>query len=375
MKIGILTHFYSSTNFGGVLQAYALCKHLNDQGYSAEQILYKHHATRVCSSHMTCKDFFKKLQLKLTKELYRRQNEDIRKRQEASFTSFRDSIPHTQCVYTAETIGEIGDRYDALIAGSDQIWNPIWYDSAYMLHFAGDNTLKIAYAASIGLHVLDDLQKELFRKNIRNFDGISVREQTAAEILAPLVEKDVKVCVDPTLLLTADEWDEIASERRIKEKYIFSYFLGDDMKSRKTAERFADEKGMKLITIPDLLGKYRKSDRKIKAEYVNDATPRDFISLIKYAEYIFTDSFHACVFSLLYQKEFFAFPRSGKIKMESRIRHLTELFDCPQRLCADNDITVESLLSLDAIDYQAERKQLIKAKRESVDYLKEILNK
>lgn len=376
MKIGILTHFCDSINYGGVLQAYALCKYLNDRdGYSAEQILYKHGLISVGDSKMTCKEFLIKLKSRLVKELYRQKNENIRKRTEDSFKAFRESVPHTRQVYTADTVREISDDYDVLIVGSDQVWNPIWYDPAYMLCFAGEHTRKISYAASIGINVLDDAQKKLFRSSIRDFDGISVRERAAAELLSPLIGKEVQVCVDPTLLLTADEWNSIASERKIQGKYIFLYFLGDDRKSRKEAERFAEKKGMKLIMIPDLMGKYRKTDREINAEYIMNATPRDFISLIKHAEYVFTDSFHACVFSLLYQKDFFAFPRSGKIKMESRIQNLTELFECPERFCINRNGMTEYLLSLNSIDYGREQKQFLEAKQVSMDYLNKVLDR
>ena len=190
-----------------------------------------------------------------------------------------------------------------------------------------------------------------------------------------MIGKEVQVCVDPTLLLTADEWNAIASERKIQGKYVFLYFLGDDRKSRKEAERFAEKKGMKLIMIPDLMGKYRKIDREIKAEYIMDATPWDFISLIKHAEYVFTDSFHACVFALLYQKDFFAFPRSGKIKMESRIQNLTELFECPERFCINRNGMTKYLLSLNSIDYGREQKRFLEAKQVSMDYLNKVLDK
>lgn len=373
MKIGILTHFHNSTNYGGVLQAYALCKYLNDRGYSAEQILYKHHAIKVCNSQVTYKDLFKKFKLRLTKELYRRKNADIRKKMESAFKTFRESVPHTKHAYTIDTVGAIADDYDVLIAGSDQVWNPIWYDPAYMLHFASKHTRKLSYAASIGINVLDDKQKQIFCNHLCDFEGISVREQSAADILSPLIGKEVNVCVDPTLLLTKNEWDEIASKRKIKEEYAFLYFLGDDMRSRKAAELFAAQKGLKVITIPDLSGKYRKIDRKINAEYVDGATPEDFISLIKHAEYIFTDSFHACVFSILYNKNFFVFQRPGKINMESRIYNLMELFECQERFFVDDYNVFDDLLLLGSIDYQREFKKFTLAKQKSVQYLQNVL--
>ena len=374
MKIGILTHFHKSTNYGGVLQAYALCKYLNDHGHSARQILYQHTVTKINTASVTPKEYVSKVVSRLKKQLYKKENQNIQKRMESLFWDFRDRVPHTFHEYTKDTIGDVANDFDAFITGSDQVWNPIWYDSSYMLDFVREATPKISYAASIGVGNLDREQQEIFRQ-LKGFRAISVREKAAANLLPPLVGQEVKVCVDPTLLLSADDWDGIASERKIDEKYVFLYFLGDDTKCRRLAQQFAKAKGMKLVLLPDLLGTYRKNDRKIHAEKVMDATPGDFVSLIKHGEYIFTDSFHACVFSLLYHKEFFAFPRAGAIQMESRIQTLTELFACPERFCADKKKrTLAHLLSLDAMDYTRMCDLFIKEKQKSMEYLENNLH-
>ena len=374
MKIGILTHFHKSVNYGGVLQAYALCKYLNTQGYSAQQILYTARIKNLDSSTHASKNLFKAVSKRIKRKLNKKKNKTIKNRMENLFKGFRDQIPHTASEYTKDTIVNANRDFDVVLVGSDQVWNPAWFDSSYMLDFVDKSIPKISYSASMGVSFLTEEQKAVYKKYLVEFKKISAREQECADVLSDVLEKKINVCVDPTLLLSVNQWDEIASERIIKEKYVFLYMLGDDINARKIAEKFANEKGFRLIFIPDLLGEYRAIDRKINGVEIEDATPCDFISLIKYADYIFTDSFHACVFSLLYQKDFFVFPRSGKIKMESRIRNLTELFECTDRFCVNNNLTFDELLSMDTIDYQREHKQFIKARQESVDYLHGLLN-
>lgn len=372
MKIGILTHFHKSTNYGGVLQAYALCESLNKSGHSASQILYKHSVTSISAPRLTCKSFFRKTREYIERRIYKNRNREIRRKKEAAFASFRESVPHTSVEYSSNTIAQVSGDFDIFITGSDQVWNPLWYDPAYMLEFVRKDTPKISYAASLGVGDLNCEQEYIFRKSLSDFEGISVREKTAAELLSPLTEKEVRVCVDPTLLLSAEDWNVVASERIVNEKYVFLYLLGNDVHTRKLAEKFAAHHGMKLVTIPDLLGTFRKNDRKIHADFIEDATPRDFISLIKYAEYVLTDSFHACVFSLLYKKEFFAFHRGGLIKMGSRIKDLLNLFECSERFSSDKSL--ERILSCEPIDYTKEFVLFDKEKKASLDYLASYIN-
>ncbi|MBQ2815851.1 MAG: polysaccharide pyruvyl transferase family protein [Clostridia bacterium] len=375
MKVGILTHFHNSVNYGGVLQAYALCEFLNKNGHDASQILYLPKMTLVSDSSLTIKDVCRKVVLRLNKKIYKKRNRGIKARMEQLFIDFRNNVPHTEREYTKADIAETNDIFDVFITGSDQVWNPFWHDSNYLLSFVKDNSAKLSYAASIGVGQLDKAQEKLYPRYLSTFKALSVRESTASDVLSPLLDKQVQVCVDPTLLLTAEEWDNVAARRKIKEKYVFLYLLGEDKKTRKLAEKFAEAKGIKLVTIPDLLGAYRHCDRRLKAEKIMDATPSDFISLIKYADYIITDSFHACVFSLLYKKQFFAFQRDNKIKMESRIQNLTQMFGCPERFCTHDEVDIKQLMQMSQIDYTNMINQFEKEKQKSVDYLNSNLSK
>ena len=377
MKIGILTHFYKSTNYGGVLQAYALCKFLNKNGHSAKQILYEHNLKQISCTKMSVFSFITKVirsvNKRISRKLYFRLNQKVKSRQEVAFSDFREYVPHTLGVYRQDSIKSVLEMFDAFITGSDQVWNPMWYDPTYMLCFVDKDMPKFSYAASIGLKELDRKQELIFREHLSKFSGISVREKTAADLLKPIIDKKVNVCVDPTLLLTAEEWDEVDSKKFTNQKYVFLYLLGNDNKVRKLAKKFADSRGLKLIMIPDLLGIYRKRDRIHNAEIVLDATPGDFISLIKNAEYILTDSFHACVFSIIYHKEFYAFSRSGTIKMNSRIVDLLEMFDCLDHFCGDNRKRIKFVNYCPAINYAKSSDVFVKVKKDSVQYLESSL--
>ena len=372
MKIGIITHFHKSINYGGVLQAYALCKYLNNQGHSASQILYTARVKKLAPPPNSSKKICRTILKRIKRKYYRSKNRAIQQRMANLFADFLDQVPHTKNSYTKDNISQVTNEFDAFVAGSDQIWNPDWHDSSYMLDFVDSNVPKVAYAASMGVSALTDEQKTLYEKLLARFNKISVREKECANVLGDVLDKPIEVSVDPTLLLTAENWDEVASDSKIKNKYVFLYMLGDDIKVKRLAQKFAESKGLQLVYIPDLIGEYVKSDRKIKGNMVTDATPNDFISLIKHAEYIFTDSFHACVFSLLYKKSFFAFDRKGSQKTSSRICNLTEMFECKERFCVtDAQRSVDYISKCPPINYQKETPLFNAIRQKSIDFLKE----
>jgi len=375
MRIGILTHFHKSINYGGVLQSYALCKYLNDQGYEAFQILYKHQLIRLNQTTYRLTEYYRKIVSYMGRKINKKRNAAVKRRMEALFADFRNSIPHTPQEYIKSNLMQLNDEFDAFVVGSDQVWNPLWHDSSYMLDFVNSHKVKISYAASMGVNSIDEEIMHIYREYLKDFKGISVRETAAIEALKPISEKEIILSLDPTLLLTVDDWDKVASKRQVEGRYIFLYLLGNDLKTRKLAERIAREKDMTLVMIPDLLGEFRIKDRMIRGERLINVAPCDFISLIKNAEYVITDSFHACVFSILYKKQFFAFNRVGSINMESRIQNLTRIFECPERYCENpNHIKFEELLLIPPVDYSKNFDSYLMLKQKSVEYLKSNLS-
>lgn len=372
-KIGIITHYYESQNYGGLLQAYALCKKLEQLGYSAEQIQYKHvdAVPKVIETQKrwTRERVITGIGYRISKITKRKFHKNMSLRRKALAT-FRESIPHSNEIYTAQTVKECNEVYDVFITGSDQVWNVAWYDEAYFLKFV-INKPKYSYAASVGTEDFDNKTQKLFKENLAGYSGISVRESTSVELLQPLTNNIVHWVLDPTLLFMSSEWDEVCSERKIQEEYLFCYFLGEDLTQRELAKEYAKKCGLKIVTLPHLGGRIRKCDNKFGDIQLWDVTPLDFISLVKYSKCIFTDSFHACVFANIYNREFFVFDRTGSTKMSGRIVSLLKLFGNIERFCESKE--KKSIDYIESLAFEQERPtDLAKKYNESMEFLQGI---
>lgn len=356
-RVGILTEFHKTHNYGGSLQAYALSEYLNSIGYDAEQVSYVLRSSRPDPKKLTVKRLKRAFDLlELRQYLIRKVGgyffrKEICRRNLAVERFNEESVRHSQKIYTASVLDSCTD-YDIYVVGSDQIWNPDWYEMAFFLDFVPKGKKKLSYAASIGKKELTPEQQEVFREKLADFTAVSVREQDAVGLLKELSPVPVVQTLDPTLLLTREQWDEVCSERLISEKYIFTYFLGADTNQRKVATEFAKKKGLPIVTLPYLEGLFRKCDVSFGNKKLYDISPADFISLIKHAEYVLTDSFHACVFSSIYQKEFFAFQRLGHAGMGGRLYSLTKLFHSEDHFCDTREkATLSYIEGLPSIDY------------------------
>ncbi|MDY3929415.1 MAG: polysaccharide pyruvyl transferase family protein [Clostridia bacterium] len=361
MKIGIITHYYKSKNYGGNLQAYALCKVLHKLGYQAEQISFFR------TKNIKCKisDFYHNINILKNLSVYR----SLKLRAKAIITFNLNSIPHSK-VYTEKNIVNSVNDYDAFITGSDQVWHPSAYCPAYLLDFVPSFKTKISYAASVAANVLPDEVKKKFKESFETFNAISVREESSVNLLKDITSCDVAVTLDPTLLLTKDEWIDISEKHSMKEKYVFCFFLGNDIKSRKLAFEFSKKHNLKIVTLPHLLGSVRNCDINFGDYLLYDVSPGMFLSLIKDAEYVFTDSFHASVFSLIFEKEFFVFYRNGFKSMETRIYSLVDIFEVEEHFCNDErKATMEYIESLSPIEYNKSFEKYEYMKSFSIQYL------
>lgn len=370
MKAAIITYYYGSNNYGGNLQSYALVKFIqNNCHINVKQLSYK----KPRKHPYSLRDRLSKIYHRYFKDVSDMKGIERRNRLIAKFNL---SIPHTNIIYSPKTIAKSVKDYDVFIAGSDQIWNPKWSDSVYKLDFVPSTKYKMAYAVSLGVSNLDMDNKEILRKSLSSYNAVSVREQEAVELLTPLSHHKVEWLLDPTLLLSVDEWDEICSPRKYDDKYVFTYFLGNSSVQRELARKFADRFGLKIVTIPYVCGYCNDCDKEFGDIKDFDASPADFISLIKNAQYVFTDSFHASVFSILYRKQFFIFHRAEDVGMGTRIRSLMDLFNMQDRFCDTSEkITLEYIESLKPIDYNLSfskyEKKLIESKNFIIEHIKE----
>lgn len=212
-----------------------------------------------------------------------------------------------------------------IVIGSDQVWNYRWLskeDLALRLgSFVPDDIPIVSYAASFGVSEISDDVKPIFQRYLPRLKAISVREDRGAELVKEMTGLDATVVLDPTLMLTTAQWNTITRGFvPDDDRYVLTYFLGKPSdEQEKTIQSYAKTHGCRVRRILDL---------RDKETYV--AGPQDFVELFSKAQYVFTDSYHACCFSILFHKQFTVFNRAGmegKANMNSRMETLFRLFD------------------------------------------------
>lgn len=381
-KVGIVTLYHDNYNFGGLLQAYALPvaseKYL---GISAEQIDYVFKAQEQPETKDTISliniiyyigyVFFTKLEKK-----------SLQKREQA-FEIFIKFIPHSEHSYEYNSISESLEKYTEFICGGDQIWNDCqqikWYrkedSDVFTLQFVPENVKKISYAPSMAVLGLTDEFKKNFSKGINRLDAISLREKRALPVLQELTDKPLTVTVDPVLLLKENDWMEIMCYPEIEQKYILCYLLGDSLAQRKAVKIFASKTKCKTVTFPHILvNDVRKCD--LFFGDIRDYTsgPREFLGLIKNADFIITDSFHACVFSMIFKTPFVVFERNKigeKRNMNSRIYDFLEEYHLESQLVTEKELV--DMNEIPKVDFAYAHEHWKKRRKESLEYLENAL--
>lgn len=214
---------------------------------------------------------------------------------------------------------KVADEYDYFVTGSDQVWNPYFADlEKLFLKFAPPEK-RIAYAASISSPEIPQDKLEEFLDGVNGMKSISVREQAGAELIEQLTGHEAEVLADPTMLVTAEKWREIArkpSWLKGDEQILTTYFLGK--RPDEIINRLADEHGLKVVNI---------LDERVFEHYA--VAPEEWLWLIDHARLMYTDSFHGTVFSILFRSPFVVAERIGdgcESKMTSRIDTLLGKF-------------------------------------------------
>lgn len=223
--------------------------------------------------------------------------------------TFEDGNFNMHRIYTLQQYKEVTADADLFITGSDQIWNPYCggYNPMMFLEFA-ENKKRIAYSSSISQPQIPILVRDRMKKALTKFSHIAVREQRSVELLDKLLNRnDVKLVVDPTYLLTAQEWEEFGNksvlEFTLPEKYIFCYFVGE-ARCDIYEQMVQDVKKFTGINDVITLECYNRPLNYGNGRLYNDAGPYEWVYLLQHASYICMDSFHATVFALKFKKEF-----------------------------------------------------------------------
>ena len=383
-KIGIVSCYFKD-NYGSMLQAYATQKKLNDfnlenETFNIDQnIDFKLGKKKFYKSQITNIKFIKSkfgmLKLRFYKRINKKLNKNILKRK-MKFKEFRKEINLTKPFLTYNELNEASKKYSSIIVGSDQLWLPVNVVSDYYtLNWVQNNVNKVSYSTSFGISKIPNKYQELYKKFLKRINKISVREQDGCKIVKNLIGKEATMVCDPTMLLTKEEWEKIQDEKPIVEgKYILCYFLGKNIYHRKFAEKIKEKTGYKIVSL-NHCDEYVKYSDKFADIIPYDIGPKEFLNLIKNAEYICTDSFHGTVFSIINNKKFFTFERynnkNGKISTNSRIYSLLEKMKLQDRILNGKE-NIEDIINR-KINYKEVNEKLNEFRTESEKFLKEAL--
>lgn len=217
---------------------------------------------------------------------------------------------------------------------------------------------------SIGKDHLSRHQKKIYSKLLEFPDYISVREDSAQKLISNITETDVKLVLDPTLLHRQEYWMEKADDSSLNYRnYIFCYFLNLTDEKVRAANDFAEKNNCEIIAIPYLHNEMEEYSEKLNGKLFSEVNPADFLNLIRNAEAIITDSFHAIVFSIIFQKDFWCFGRNaGTYSMNTRLHTLLSYVEMQDRMIAPEDLknrTHNTYVNIDLSNLKIKQKESI----------------
>lgn len=377
--IGLVTCYFHH-NYGSMLQAYATEMIMQQMGLPFQTIACKAPINYMQENKILY--IIKKLLIadwkmrlgKMKIDRAKKENPMFAKNWEIrnkAFDQFAETFFHVSpYCKNREELTKMAENYSAFLVGSDQLWRTDSVEHGYYtLEWVPDHIRKIAYSTSIGVKEVPWFQVEKNKRFMNRFDHIALREQSACDLVYKLTGRKVPVVLDPTLLFTGDQWLEIQQQEPLTNgKYIFCYLLGDNPLQREFIKRVKEKTGYKIIALQQL-DDYIPSDEGFadEAPYVG---PREFLNYIRNAEYVFTDSFHCSVFSILYKKNFFTFSRfaeGAKQSTNTRIDNLLHITGLEERRMT-NDKTIEEVVNFKR-NFDGVDEKLNALRKSSIDYL------
>ncbi len=315
MRIGLYTT-HAVYNVGAMLQAFALATVLKREGCDVEIINVLTKELDRKNHHRGKTSLFRRL----LRELYIFAHPGIR-RMEQNFEAFHKKLPLTKRYYSNKEYIESPNQYDIHLVGSDQVWNTqkgYKHSELCYLNYLPKEAVKKSYASSFGTtDIIKDEEK--IKEALLSFTSLSVREDKAVDFVERLTGKKCTQVLDPTFLLTSEEWDQYVEEvPLVKEKYIFYYGVNEDKSTWNILFEAKRRLNAKLVGYPGPLPPNYHFDK-----YIYNGGPLQFINLIKNAEMVITSSFHGLAFAINYHKKFMLVKYGERMeRMESLLRLL-----------------------------------------------------
>lgn len=369
-KIGLIT-YHASHNYGSVLQTYAMQELLkNNFGNDVEIIDFSSKGQKELYSLFVKYDTFRHcIRNVIIIGLY----PQFRSRQIAFENFINNNLSLTSESYeNLQELEGIDNRfgYDIVVTGSDQVWNTscIDYDDAYFLPFV-KHAEKVAYAPSLGgVNIADKPNDQIdkYRDFLKDFKSISAREKNGKKSIEKIINSEVEMVLDPTLCVDINTWEELAAPREVKGDYIFYYGGIYHPKTYDTVRYISQKLGMPVVTI-DYKSFILKGGLFKGLHVAKDGSPANYLSLIKNAKYVVTNSLHGTIFASIFKKDFWVLTFKNTNVYDDRIDSLLE-----QLGFADRKIYLEDIetIKLDAkIDYKNKNPEFDNLKEKSLNYL------
>lgn len=338
--------FDHTTNYGSCFQAYALQKAIEGMIIENERCEYR----LIPILHLSPSrkpDFVQRIK-NLFYRLHRIQ-----------FRTFEDNNMKFADVNHVKELSLLNNAADGFVCGSDVIWNPDFTgrNGAYYLDFA--KKYKFSYAASFGKTELGPEDCEWIKEHLKSFDQISCRERSGVEIVKRCANRSAELVVDPVLLLTENDWNRLIEKRR-SDKYIFVYITHKISGLNAFVKVLHNKTGLKVIRSAFAPGQV------INQRIIQVQKPEEWLQLMRDAEYVITNSFHATAFSVLFHKKFFTFIRPGREKgINIRMNDFLEELNLGERMVS----SVPDNPDLTDIDFTVADRRLESLRRESLHFL------
>lgn len=344
----------NAINYGAVLQAYALHRKLTEWG-ADDRLLNLKRQSRVCFQRLALN---RDLPFILYHNLRSLPSFPAVSRRVRRFRAFvRDEIPMTREYENARAVADDPPKADVYITGGDQMFNAFQgVQPAAMLRFGAADTKRISYSTSMGQAAVADAYVEEYTAALRAYDALSLREEGLRAYIEGLAGFPCRTDLDPSFLLTREEWSALAVPPTVRRPYALCYVLLEHPLLQKAADRLRAETGLPLVVLnggsrPLLRGDW----------VVNDAGPREFLGWFMGAKAVLTTSFHGTCFSILLEKDFWTLARA---RGETRIHALAK------KMGLESRIVTEKLSSITPVDFAAARAVIAAGRGEAEKYLK-----
>ena len=373
-KIGIITYHYKN-NFGAVLQSYALQTYLSTIGFDAEIIDCRPPSMDfryfLSITKLALKEFFinknkESFLLRLKKQIHRVAYSNAQRKK---FEEFRVKYLKLSPFYNYFSQDINFNNYSIVITGSDQVWNSI--DGPASVYFLNRqfNATKVSYAACRGIISSNDNEGNEIRKMLSSFDLLSVRDVPTQYFVQSTINVKPKIVCDPTMLISFENL--IGDTPIIKSKYILVYILGNEIEGGhvKTLESIKSVVG-EIDIVVCVLSEKNPQFFPWANKHLFTCSPTDWINLIKFAEYIYTDSYHGIIFSTKFKKQFLAY--YTEVIRASRLLDLSKRFNLSKNIVSSYLDALNNNSFSNKIDYNEFERLNNQAIRESKIFIDNI---